>query len=106
MHTSGHSEKAVDSLGAAAKDAAVTLQKRVGELAADAGEASSAVVDKSKEALSTAVEKSGQIADDAKDRMGDARDMLEKTVRTNPVMSIALALASGLIVGAMWNAKR
>ncbi len=106
MHTSGHSEKALDSMDAAAKDVAASLRKRVGELAADAGEASSAVIDKSKEALSTAVEKSGQVADDAKGGISDARDMLEKTVRTNPVMSIALALASGLIVGAMWNSRR
>jgi ElaB/YqjD/DUF883 family membrane-anchored ribosome-binding protein len=107
MHsTTDKLSNAADSAANAFKDVRGQVEKNLGPVLDQATQAAGAAVQKTQDAVAVASERGMKAASQAAVKAGDAREVLETTVRANPVLWVGLALAAGWIVGAAWNSSK
>ncbi|MFY9831383.1 MAG: hypothetical protein WAK66_01510 [Methylocystis sp.] len=99
---SNASESALNTL----REAPGQIEKTLSPIVDHATQTATDAMRKTQDAVAVATEKGLKAADQAKERAVDAKELFETTVRANPAICVALALAAGCILGAAWNSKR
>ncbi len=109
MHNTTQADKisnAAESALSALREAPGQIEKTLSPVLDHATQAATDAMQKTQDAVAVATEKGLKAADQAKERAVDAKEFFETTVRANPAICVALALAAGCIIGAAWNSKR
>ncbi|MGD9545705.1 MAG: hypothetical protein AB7F41_12465 [Methylocystis sp.] len=91
------SDRPVSEAAAILGDKALSAADRVGQRI-------NQTMEQAGSAISTAQEKGAEVADRTGDVIGNFRQAIEKSARTQPTTTVLMAVAAGFLLGAMWKA--
>lgn len=86
-----------------ALEAGNVIAERAGNAADAIGKQADAAMQKASTAVTAAKERGGQAVDQASNVVGNFREAVETSAKTQPVTTVLMALAAGFIVGAIWR---
>jgi len=91
-----HSDRPVSEAAAVVGDKALAAAERVGQRI-------NQTVEQAGTALTTVQEKGSEAAGRAGDVIGNFRQAVEKSARSQPTTTVLMAVATGFLLGALWN---
>lgn len=86
-----------------AVEAGNVIAERAGNAAEAIGKRADAAMQTASTAVANAKDKGGQAIDQASNVMGNLRQAVETSVKTQPVTTVLMAIAAGFLVGALWR---
>ncbi|HEY8215175.1 MAG TPA: hypothetical protein VIG36_13715 [Methylocystis sp.] len=90
------SDRPISETAAVMGDKAMTAAENVGQRI-------NRTMEQAGSAISTMQEKGGEAAGRAGDVVGNFRQAIEKSARSQPTTTVLMAVAAGFLLGAMWN---
>lgn len=90
------SDRPISETAAIMGDKAMAAAERIGQRI-------NRTMEQAGSAMSTAQEKGGEAAGSAGDVIGNFRQAIEKSARSQPTTTVLMAVAAGFLLGAMWN---
>ncbi|QGM94825.1 hypothetical protein F7D13_12800 [Methylocystis rosea] len=90
------SDRPISETAAVMGDKAMAAADRVGQRI-------NQTMEQAGSAMSTVQEKGSEVAGRAGDVIGNFRQAIEKSARSQPTTTVLMAVAAGFLLGAMWN---
>ncbi len=84
-------------------ETAAVMSDKAMAAAENVGQRINRTMEQAGSAISTMQEKGGEAAGRAGDVVGNFRQAIEKSARSQPTTTVLMAVAAGFLLGAMWN---